>query len=208
MKTLSSTAVAVITSLCLCTAAFAQMGSQPDTSKEVVTRTKKVQPPAGFRGEFLHQLDDAQKELVSLAGAIPADKFSWRPAPGVRSVGEVYLHITRSNFGIPQVWGAKMDDPSIDLKNLEKLDADKAKTVALLTQSLTFVRHAVENLSDADLDRSISLFGSPGTVRQAMLILSNHMHEHLGQSIAYARMNGVVPPWSAPAAPAPAPASR
>ncbi|HTQ79138.1 MAG TPA: DinB family protein [Thermoanaerobaculia bacterium] len=207
MNSLTRSAVSTVAALALLAAfpaarAQAQMGGGSEPHGKLVAVAQKSAPTGGFRAEFLHNLDDAQKEIQSLAEAVPAEKYSWRPAPGVRSVAEVYLHIARSNFGIPQVWGAKLDDPSIDLKNLEKLDPDKAKVVDALNKSFAFVRRSVDQLKESDIERSISLFGTQSTVRGAMLVLITHMHEHLGQSIAYARINGVVPPWSAASAPA------
>jgi uncharacterized damage-inducible protein DinB len=149
----------------------------------------------GYRAEFLGLLDDVQKKILSLADAVPADKYSWRPAPGVRSVGEVYMHLASANFFLPTLWGVK-PPADVDVANLEKQGGDKAKVAAALEQSFAHIRRVVDATPDSDLDRQISLFGRPGTVRMAMSVIGNHMHEHLGQSIAYARSNGVVPPWS------------
>jgi len=154
-------------------------------------------PASGYRAEALRGIDDVGKKIVDLAEAMPADKFAWRPAPGVRSVGEVYAHIAQANFGLPRIWGMAPMAEGVDVKGLEAQGGDKAKTVDALKKSLASARHAVEGTSDADLDRKIHIFDHDGTVREAMTILGNHMHEHLGQSIAYARMNGVVPPWTA-----------
>jgi uncharacterized damage-inducible protein DinB len=168
--------------------------AQPATGKSTMP-VQKAQARAGFRGEFLDLLDDAQKKVLTLADAVPADKYSWRPAPGVRSVGEVYMHLASANYFFPTLWGVK-PPADVDVANLEKQGGDKAKVAAALQQSFAHVRQVVDATSDADLDKPISLFGHPGTVRMAMFVLANHIHEHLGQSIAYARSNGVVPPWS------------
>jgi uncharacterized damage-inducible protein DinB len=154
-----------------------------------------AQAKSGYRAEFLVLLDDVQKKVLTLAEAVPADKYSWRPAPGVRSVGEVYMHLAGANFYFPTLWGVK-PPADVDVRNLEKSSGDKAKVAAALQQSFAHVRQVVESTSDADLEKSVSLFGHPGTVRAAMTVMGNHTHEHLGQSIAYARSNGIVPPWS------------
>jgi uncharacterized damage-inducible protein DinB len=154
-------------------------------------------PVTGFRAEFLHQLEDVQKKIQGLAAAIPAEKYAWRPAPGVRSVGEVYMHIAGANFGLPKMlWGFPPPE-GVDPRGLEKLGDNKAKVTEALQTSFVHLRHAVESTPDADLDKTVQIFGQPGTVRAAMFLVANHLHEHLGQSIAYARSNGVVPPWSA-----------
>jgi uncharacterized damage-inducible protein DinB len=164
-------------------------------------QTAPASPAAqsGFRAEFLRQLDDVENKIKRLADAVPGEKYSWRPGPGVRSVGEVYMHIAGANFSLPnRLWGAaKADEPGLDLRNLEKLGGDKAKVTEVLGRSFAYLRRAVGATPDADLDRATQIFGHPGTVREGMFLVANHLHEHLGQSIAYARSNGVVPPWSA-----------
>ena len=151
----------------------------------------------GVRGDVLMQLHDAEKKLVALAEATPAEKFTWRPAEGVRSIGEVYLHVAGGNYEISSAWGAK-PPAGVDVENLEKNGADKAKAIAELKASFDSVDKSIAAMSEKDLDREISMFGRKGTVRMAVIITAVHAHEHLGQAIAYARMNGIVPPWSAP----------
>ncbi len=198
MRTLQQIASAA--GIAVLTAALAA-AQAPAAHKDAMPAAPAMSPKpapaqAGFRADFLHQMDDVEKKLVDLAQAVPAEKYSWRPAAGVRSVGEVYMHVASADYFFPTFWGVAIPQ-GIDPRGLEKQGDDKAKVVAALKGSLAHLRHAVEQASDADLDKPIQMFGHPGTVRQAMFIAANHMHEHLGQSIAYARMNGVVPPWSA-----------
>lgn len=149
----------------------------------------------GFRGEFRAQLVDDEKKLVDLAEAIPQEKYGWRPAEGVRSISEVYTHIAETNYMFPTMMGVKMPD---DLtRDAEKKITDKKKVVALLRQSFDYVRQVVANTPDTDLDKPAKFFGEETSVRGILFHLATHMHEHLGQSIAYARVNGVVPPWTA-----------
>jgi uncharacterized damage-inducible protein DinB len=150
-------------------------------------------PKSGFRAEFLHDVDEVQKKIISLADAMPADKYNWRPAPGVRSVSEVYMHIAGGNYVLSTFMGMKM--PS-DTTKLEKI-TDKARVLEELRRSFDHLRTAALMATDADLEKSIKMFGNDTTERAAFISALNHLHEHLGQSIAYARMNGVVPPWSA-----------
>ncbi|HEV7517123.1 MAG TPA: DinB family protein, partial [Thermoanaerobaculia bacterium] len=121
----------------------------------------------GFRAEFLHQLDDLQKKITSLAAAVPAEKYSWRPAPGVRSVGEVYMHLAAANLNLPRIWGVQ-PPAGIDPRGLEKQGDDKAKVAAALEQGFAHIRHAVETTPDADLDKAVKIFDHQGTVREAM----------------------------------------
>jgi uncharacterized damage-inducible protein DinB len=151
---------------------------------------------AGVRGEILKQIEDAEKKLLALAEAMPAEKFAWRPGEGVRSTGEVFAHVAGGNFFLPTFWGAKVPE-GVNPRNFEKEGSDKAKTIDTLKKSFAHVHQVIEAAPDSDLDRTVKFFGQEGSVRTVMMILASHAHEHLGQSIAYARMNGVTPPWSA-----------
>ena len=160
-------------------------------------------PASGFRGEYVVEVDSVGKKLLDLANAMPADKYSWRPAPGVRSVGEVYVHVAGGNYLIPSFMGVK--PPEGINREIEKTITEKAKVIDVLKKSLESVKTMAASMSDADLDKKVKAFGGREmTQRQLMLIILNHMHEHLGQSIAYARSNGVTPPWSEGGEPAPA----
>lgn len=152
-------------------------------------------PPAGFRAEFLADWDDFAKKVVSLAEAMPAEKFTWRPGAQVRSVSEIYMHIAGGNFTIPRAAGVQPPE-GIDVRGLDKI-TDKEKVVAVLRQSCEHVRMAILKTPDSDLDKSVKLYGQDTTVRGAFYVLGTHQHEHFGLAIAYARANGVVPPWTA-----------
>lgn len=156
-------------------------------------------PPAGFRGEFLAQQDRVEKEILGLADATPADKYAWRPAPGVRSTSEVFIHIVGGNYGLATFAGIK-PPAGWDMETMQKMEktvTEKAKVIDELKKSFAHLRTGVAGLADADLDKSVKFFGQDFTVRGVLLIAANHEHEHLGQSIAYARMNGITPPWAA-----------
>jgi uncharacterized damage-inducible protein DinB len=157
--------------------------------------------PAGLRADVLAQLADAEKKLTALTQAVPAGKLTWRPAAGVRSFGEVMLHVAAANYDIASVWGVK-PPAGIDMGAARGLgkggtDQDKEKVIAGVGASFDHLRKAILALADKDLDREIDLFGQKGTVREALLGAAIHPHEHLGQAIAYARMIGIVPPWTA-----------
>lgn len=160
---------------------------------------KKVVPEpsllGGFRAEYLRQIDDIRTKVIKLAEAVPADKYTWRPAEGVRSISEAYMHLAAANFFIPRSLGVAPPEGTLPGRELEKM-TDKQKVLDTLKASFEHVRQSVMKMSDADMDKAVKLFGRDSTSREALMILLNHMHEHLGQSIAYARMNKVTPPWS------------
>jgi uncharacterized damage-inducible protein DinB len=143
----------------------------------------------GYDGEWSH----ASRQLIALAEATPAEKYSWRPAPGVRSIGEVYMHIAIANFYLLSVTGAKEADVAV---SMEKTVTQKADVVHWLKLSLDAVVTARAKLKPGDYQRKVSIDGKTVTVDGMYLRIIVHANEHMGQSIAYARMNGIVPPWS------------
>ncbi len=142
-------------------------------------------------------LGNVQEEMVSLEQAIPQSKFTWRPAKGVRSVAEVYLHAAGAGYFFGKMLGFDVPaDIAAQMKGLEKSTTDKAKIHKTLTDSLTWFIGQVKQMPDAELTKTIDFFGKTLTKRAVVMEALGHYEEHLGQSIAYARMNGVVPPWS------------
>lgn len=147
------------------------------------------------RAEILRQLGDAREKLFALAEAMPAEKYGWRPAEGVRSVGEVFLHVAGGNYFLPTLWGTKPPE-GIDMRGMEKDGGDKAKVLEALKKSFEHAEAAIKAVPEAEMGKAIKIFGRDGSVREAFLMDAMHAHEHLGQAIAYARSNGVTPPWS------------
>jgi len=148
-----------------------------------------------FRPRAVTELKEVQQEIVSLAEAMPAEKYTWRPAEGVRSVSEVYLHMAAGNFGLTAIAGAP-PSPGFKFQGYEKSTTDKAQIIDQLKKSFEYAENGIANLSDADLLKPVK-FQQFTSVGDIVLHIVAHAHEHLGQSIAYARMNGVVPPWTA-----------
>src|SRR5580658_5826562 len=145
----------------------------------------------GYDGEWGH----VSRQLIALAEATPAEKFAWRPAPGVRSVSEVYMHIALANFYLLSVTGPKRPaDMTSD--NLEKTVTAKADVIGWLKRSLEAVKVAHLAVKPADLTRKVKVNGVDATVDGMYLRIIVHANEHMGQLVAYARMTGVVPPWS------------
>jgi len=151
--------------------------------------------PAGFRDEFMGKFNYAAQRLVALAEAMPEAAYGWRPGGGVMSVEEVYMHIARYNYYYPESSLGIKAPEDVDVPNLESITG-KAVVVEHLRRSLAHVREAVEPMTEEDLRRSATLYGRDTQAWAVLFQLLTHLSEHLGQSIAYARTNGVVPPWS------------
>ena len=145
----------------------------------------------GYDGEWGH----VSRQLIALAEATPPEAYAWRPAPGVRSTSEVYMHIALANFYLLSVTGPPMP-PDIRSNDMEKTVTSKADVIAFLKRSLDAVKTARAQLKPGDLQRKVKIEGKTVTVDGMYLRIIVHDNEHMGQLIAYARMNGIVPPWS------------
>ena len=164
----------------------------------------------GFKGEYLWELEIPEKQITALAEAIPADKYSWRPSDGARSVSEVLVHIAVGNFMLLNVVGMPLPDIyghvegdgfqrmiAIVRKNdgFEKAVTAKADVVPLLAHSLAAVKDAFTNTSDEALTKPGQVFGEESTARRVYLRMLAHMNEHMGQLTAYVRSMGMPAPW-------------
>jgi uncharacterized damage-inducible protein DinB len=145
----------------------------------------------GYDGEWRY----VSRLLVSLAEAIPANKYSWRPAPGVRSVSEVFVHVTQANFYLLSVTGPKMPSDMAH-SDLEKTLVSKPEVIAALKRSFEAVKNARTQLKPGDLEKKVEIAGKTVPTDGIYLRIICHDNEHLGQLIAYARFNGITPPWS------------
>ncbi len=162
----------------------------------------RAQGPA-VMAELAKDMHGVHAKLVQLAKAMPADKSDWRPGAGVRSVREVFLHVASDNYLMPSFAGVAPDPASgINPKDFKTLDAyehqklDPAAVAAALDKSFGHLAQAMGNTTEAQLDTKVKFFGQEMTTRALWIATVTHLHEHLGQAIAYARMNGVTPPWS------------
>lgn len=149
----------------------------------------------GVKGEMLMWIQDAEHKLVQLAEAMPESKYGWSPDKGVRTVGQVFMHVAAANYGIPSFVGVQ-PPAGFKFETYEGSLTKKADIIKALKDSFAHMEGALKATSDADLDKPAEFFGMKSTVRGAYFLLLSHAHEHLGQSIAYARSNAVVPPWS------------
>jgi uncharacterized damage-inducible protein DinB len=144
----------------------------------------------GYDGEWRH----VSSQLITLAEAMPEEKFAWRPVPGVRSTSEVFMHIALANFYLLSVTGPKM--PADVKEGLEKSVTSKAEVINWLKRSLDAVRSAHLAVTPKDFERKVHIADRDATVDGMYLRILVHANEHMGQLIAYARMTGVAPPWS------------
>lgn len=143
---------------------------------------------------ILNQVMFMEGRLTSLAEAIPADKYDWRPAERVRSTGEHFAHMIGASYGIPAMMGAEM--PShIDME-IEKKYKSKEEIQEILKESFGAVTKFLKGYDTANYDEMVKTPFGEYTQRTMILIINNHYHEHLGSLISYARSYGVTPPWS------------
>jgi uncharacterized damage-inducible protein DinB len=147
-----------------------------------------------FKNQLSQHFEYASR-VLSLAKAMPAEKYSWRPEEDVFSVERVYAHIARYNYyylesslGIPAP-----DD--VDVENIETITG-KENVVDILERSIQHVKQSIENMDESKLNENTEMYGRTVNGQAVLMQLITHMSEHVGQSIAYARVNGVVPPWS------------
>lgn len=157
----------------------------------------------GLMADMHSEVSAVQKKLIDLAGAIPESNYGWRPGAGVRTVGEVFKHVATDNYLIPIMMGAPAPAATgisaTDMKTVEayeKRAMTKAQVIAELQASFTHLHGAMRSTTDSNLTQMIKFFGQDMSRQKVMLLTLTHLHEHLGQSIAYARSNSVVPPWS------------
>ena len=142
-----------------------------------------------FDGQFTNAA-----RVLQLAEAMPAETYTWRPEEGVRSVGEVYTHIAQANYMILSTMGISAPE-GLDTQAIGSL-TEKEEIIQALSESNDFVMSAVDNMSEEQLSASYELFGRSLSGEGVLVFLLNHMSEHVGQSVAYARMNNITPPWN------------
>jgi hypothetical protein len=155
---------------------------------------------SAVRQQFLTDLDSTQAKFVALAEAIPADKYSWRPMPGVRSVGEVFKHVAGEYYTYaPASFGAARS-PLIPRtrEGFQAFEAASSKDEVLkqLRDGFAFAKQGIGGLDPSALAGTRKIFGGDHTIIETSIGVTADLHEHLGQLIAYSRMIGVVPPWS------------
>jgi uncharacterized damage-inducible protein DinB len=152
-------------------------------------------PSYDMKAQSLADLQAVQKKFVDLANALPADKFTWRPSPDSRSFAEVFLHVAGERYGILALMGVP-PPTGFDGKTFEKSTTDRARIVEELNKSWDFAQKAINGMTNADFAKLLPKLGPQANAGDVIYILVADAHEHLGQVVAYARVNGIVPPWT------------
>ena len=158
-------------------------------------QTRPTSDISALKKDVLENMATVTDKFIQLANAVPADKFNWRPAPGVRSIAEVYLHVANAQY----VFGANIGvakPAGYDAQTFETSTTDKAQIIATMKAAFAAMTAAIQALPDNSGDATFKFFKTDYTNRKLLILETDHNAEHLGQSIAYARTNGVVPPWS------------
>jgi hypothetical protein len=175
--------------------AIACLAATPAHAQDVINKDGA----ALVKASFLTDLDNVRTKFVALAEAFPQDKYTWRPMDGVRSVSEVLMLAAMEGYSfIPNSFGAKPADiPREEMGKLRTL-SDKARVIEHLNKGFAHAKKELEALDPATLTakRKIMISPNPLAVTDIALGIGGDLHEHLGQMIAYARMNHIVPPWS------------
>ena len=191
----------------------AAMGAAPIASAAAQQTTATSPSPSsprvavtvssGLTADLLVDLGQLERKMMALARALPAEKYDWRPGPGTRSVSEVIMHVGADNYLLPAAVGFAAD-PSTGIKGddyktaqaYEQRKVSRDSAIVQLERSFAHLRRSLMATPATRLGDKVSMFGQSFTVQQTWIMTATHLHEHLGQLIAYARGNGVTPPWS------------
>lgn len=162
-------------------------------------RAQDVMPKesaALVKAAYIADIETMKTKFIGLANAFPQDKYTWRPMPNVRSVSEVLMLIASETYGFaPTALGGK---PAMPREESAKLSAvsDKAQVIDHLNKGFAHAKAQIDAIDPATLTAQRKVFGQDANVVQSAMFVLGDMHEHLGQLIAYARTNNIVPPWS------------
>ena len=195
MKRIAMGIVAVC-GLALATAGVAEAGSKSKSAKADPAAQAAALQAAAAKADYLMLYDGVAKKIADLGAAIPEEKYDWRPAEGVRSVAEVLNHVSGASYLFGKVTGAAVpaDAPADPEKGPDA--KSKAEILAKLSEAIAYGRANAEAITPEQLAKSVDFFGNQMSVRAIYMVGYEHLGEHLGQLIAYARMIGVKPPWS------------
>jgi hypothetical protein len=168
--------------------------ASPARAQDVITK----ESAAAVKASFLSDLETLRGKFVGLANAFPQDKYTWRPMEGVRSVSEVLMLAAFEGYSfIPTSFGAKAADlgPREEAAKLRTL-SDKAQVIEHVNKGFAHAKKELEALDAATLTGKRKIMGRDLSFADGVIAIGGDLHEHLGQMIAYARMNHIVPPWS------------
>ncbi len=159
------------------------------------TAADHTSPSYDMKAQSLLDLQNVQKKFVDLANVIPPDKLTWRPAPDARSFAEVLLHVAGERYGILGLMGVE-PPAGFDRKTFEKSTTDRTQIIAELNKSWDFAQKTINAMPNAEFAKLLPKLGPQANAGDVVYILVGDAHEHLGQAVAYARVNGIVPPWT------------
>ena len=180
--------VVVAVAAVLATAAL----SAPARAQDVISK----EAAAVLKASFIADLDQLKTKFVGLAEAIPQDKYTWRPMDGVRSVSEVFVLAASEGYAfVPTSFGGKAGASREDMAAMRTL-TDKAKLIEHLNKAFAHAKSELEAIDPATMTGKRQVMGKSAAAIDAAIAIGGDLHEHLGQMIAYARMNKIVPPWS------------
>jgi hypothetical protein len=166
--------------------------STPARAQEAISK----EAAAALKASFIADLDVMKGKFVGLAEAFPPDKYAWRPMEGVRSVAEVLVLIASEGYSfVPTSFGGKAGATREELAAL-RTSTDKAKIIEAVNKGFAHAKAELEAIDPAQMTGRRQVMGKSASAIDAALGIGGDMHEHLGQLIAYARMNKIVPPWS------------
>jgi uncharacterized damage-inducible protein DinB len=163
----------------------------------------RAEAQTGLTAELAKAMSDVESKILQLANVMNAAQYDWRPGEGVRSTGEVLMHISADNYFLPAVLGvaapaatriSATDYSTVQAYERQRLGREE--TIADVRASFEHLQRALTQIPESSMDRSVQVFGQEFTTRGFLVMTLAHLHEHLGQLIAYARSNGVAPPWS------------
>ena len=162
-----------------------------------------VTAQSGLMADLIKDISELETKMVQLSKAMPEASYPWAPAAGVRSVGGVFQHVAADNYLLPALVGVEAPAATMikaaDYSSVQKYETrqvDRATIIADLEASFAHLKQAMQASPDAKLGEKVKFFGEERTMQQVWVLTTTHLHEHLGQAIAYARSNGIVPPWS------------
>lgn len=161
-----------------------------------------AQTREGLMGDLLRDITQVETKVVGLARAMPQAAYDWRPGKGVRSTSETLMHIAADNYFLPVLVGTAapaetgISKEYTTVAAFEKRTMSRDAVIAELEKSFAFLKASMTAMPDGKLDAPLDMFGQKSTNRGLWITTATHLHEHLGQLIAYARSNNVTPPWS------------
>jgi uncharacterized damage-inducible protein DinB len=179
----------------LCLACILNASAVAMDARTAADSTDSTAPSYDMKAQALLDLQTVNKKCVDLAEALPSDKLTWRPSPGARSFAEVFLHVAGERYGILSMMGAQ-PPAGFKAREFEKSTTEKDRIVHELNRSWDFANKTINEMSNVDFAKLLPKLGPQANEGDVVYMLVADAHEHLGQLIAYARQNGIVPPWT------------